>query len=170
MTNTPSTQNLIAEDTARMQAEDFIQRIAPIAQEMQKQNGILPSIILAQAALESDFGNSLLASKYHNLFGVKAFGHSQSVNLDTKEFIDGQWITYSGEFRVYNSWRESIEAHSALMENGVTWNAQLYHGVINARNYVEAANALQDAGYATDPTYAQKLIQMIEQHNLTRFD
>ena len=50
------------------------------------------------------------------------------------------------------------------------WDPTLYHKVLGARNYKQAAQALQDAGYATDPTYAQKLIQMIEEHELYKYD
>jgi len=150
--------------------EEFLQEIAPIAQEMHQQHGILASIILAQAALESDFGRSLLSAQYNNLFGMKSFGHPQSVTLNTAEFLDGVWLTYDGEFRVYDNWRQSIEDHARLMLNGTTWDPNLYAGVVNANNYVEAAQALQAAGYATDPAYAEKLIEMVRVYNLTRFD
>ena len=169
-TATSNNPELIAQADQSAAREAFLQEIAPIAQEMRDAHGILPSIILAQAALESDFGKSLLSARYNNLFGIKSFGHPQSVALNTQEFLDGEWITYSGEFRVYNSFRESIEDHANLMVNGVTWNPALYHGVITAQNYAEAAVALQEAGYATDPEYANKLIAMVRQFNLTRFD
>ena len=65
---------------------DFIRTIAPYAQETQEKYGILASLTLGQAALESDFGRSGLAAKYYNLFGIKAYGNVPKVALETKEF------------------------------------------------------------------------------------
>ena len=71
---------------------------------------------------------------------------------------------------MYDSWADSVLAHAQLLANGVDWNPTLYHKVLGTRNYKQAAQALQEAGYATDPTYAEKLIQMIEQHQLYQYD
>lgn len=104
------------EDSEEMTQQEFIDRIAPHAQELQKGYGILPSIILGQAILESDWGKSTLASEYNNLFGIKAFGHSKKVTLDTQEFYNEQWVTIQGDFRVYDSWEESMDDHDALCQ------------------------------------------------------
>jgi len=123
-----------------------------------------------QETLESDWGNSTLASKYKNLFGIKAFGNEEKVNLETKEYINEEWITIQGDFRVYSSWEQSMDDHTALFVNGVDWNPALYANVITATNYIEAAHALQAAGYATDPTYADKIIHVIETYQLNQYD
>ncbi|HFD0843976.1 TPA: glycoside hydrolase family 73 protein [Enterococcus faecium] len=150
--------------------QQFIERLAPHAQELQDGYGVLPSIILGQAILESNWGKSTLASKYNNLFGIKAYGDQKKVSLETKEFVNEEWITIQGDFKVYDSWEQSMDDHTQLFVQGVDWNPALYEKVITATNYQEAAQALQDAGYATDPGYAQKIIQVIETYQLNQYD
>ncbi|MFC0361181.1 glycoside hydrolase family 73 protein [Enterococcus canintestini] len=150
--------------------KNFIEQLAPHAKELQKGYGVLPSIILGQAALESNFGQSQLASEYKNLFGIKAYGDVPKVKLDTQEFVDEQYITIKGEFKVYDSWQASMDDHTMLFVNGVNWDPKKYEKVLLANNYKEAAKALQEAGYATDPQYADKIITMIEEYNLMQYD
>lgn len=150
--------------------QQFIERLVPHAQELQDGYGVLPSIILGQAILESNWGKSTLASKYNNLFGIKAYGDQKKVSLETKEFVNEEWITIQGDFKVYDSWEQSMNDHTQLFVQGVDWNPALYEKVITATNYQEAAQALQDAGYATDPGYAQKIIQVIETYQLNQYD
>ncbi|HGF7430577.1 N-acetylmuramoyl-L-alanine amidase [Enterococcus faecium] len=150
--------------------QQFIERLVPHAQELQDGYGVLPSIILGQAILESNWGKSTLASKYNNLFGIKAYGDQKKVSLETKEFVNEEWITIQGDFKVYGSWEQSMDDHTQLFVQGVDWNPALYEKVITATNYQEAAQALQDAGYATDPGYAQKIIQVIETYQLNQYD
>ncbi|PCS00977.1 glycoside hydrolase family 73 protein [Lactococcus fujiensis] len=148
----------------------FIKKMVPLAQAAYHKSGVLPSIVIAQASLESNFGQSKLASQYHNLFGIKAYGNVPSVNLETQEYVSGQWLTISGKFRTYASDVESVDAHTTLMTKGTSWNSKQYASVIAAKDYKSAANALYASGYATDPTYAQKIIQMIENFQLTKYD
>lgn len=150
--------------------QQFIERLVPHAQELQDGYGVLPSIILGQAILESNWGKSTLASIYNNLFGIKAYGDQKKVSLETKEFVNEEWITIQGDFKVYDSWEQSMDDHTQLFVQGVDWNPALYEKVITATNYQEAAQALQDAGYATDPGYAQKIIQVIETYQLNQYD
>ena len=150
--------------------QQFIERLVPHAQELQDGYGLLPSIILGQARLESNWGKSTLASKYNNLFGIKAYGDQKKVSLETKEFVNEEWITIQGDFKVYDSWEQSMDDHTQLFVQGVDWNPALYEKVITATNYQEAAQALQEAGYATDPGYAQKIIQVIETYQLNQYD
>ncbi|NTK99286.1 glycoside hydrolase family 73 protein [Enterococcus faecium] len=150
--------------------QQFIERLVPHAQELQDGYGVLPSIILGQAILESNWGKSTLASKYNNLFGIKAYGDQKKVSLETKEFVNEEWITIQGDFKVYDSWEQSMDDHTQLFVQGVDWNPALYEKVITATNYQEAAQALQDAGYATAPGYAQKIIQVIETYQLNQYD
>lgn len=152
------------------QSELFINEIAPHAKVIQERHNILPSIILGQAILESDWGQSQLAATYGNLFGIKAYGDVDKVNLGTSEFVNGKWIEVKADFRVYPNWEASLDDHAALFVNGVDWNPALYQGVIQAATYQEAAQALQDAGYATDPDYRQKIVGVIETYNLNKYD
>ena len=157
-------------DPTEIAHQQFIQNLVPSSQKAYQLYQVLPSISLAQAILESDWGESGLSQNYYNLYGVKAGAAEPSVQLETSEYIDGKWITIMAPFRVYNSWAESVEAHAKLLTYGVDWNPKLYEPVLKAKNYKEAAHALQKAGYATDPTYAQKIIHVIETYHLTQYD
>ena len=130
------------QETEAKSHQQFIDQLAPHAKELQNGYGILPSIILGQAILESNWGKSTLASEYHNLFGIKAYGDQKKVNLETKEYVNEEWITIQGDFRVYDSWEQSMDDHTQLFVNGVDWNPALYEKVITATNYREAAQAL----------------------------
>ncbi|MSE21536.1 mannosyl-glycoprotein endo-beta-N-acetylglucosamidase, partial [Lactobacillus parabuchneri] len=149
----------------------FINKLAPQAQRLQGQYNILPSITLAQAILESDWGTSKLASKYYNLFGVKAQdGSTNSVYLNTQEFVNGRYVTVKARFQVYQNWNESLADHAKLLAYGTKWNSQQYKDVVSATNYLQAADGLQQDGYATDPTYTKKLISLIRQYKLYQYD
>lgn len=151
--------------------EEFINQLVPVAKELHQAYGILPSIILGQAILESDWGRSELSAKYNNLFGIKSFSpHDDSVKLKTKEFKDGKWIEINANFKVYASWGDCMRDHTLLFVNGVDWDPYLYQGVLLASDYTTAANALQSAGYATDPNYASKIISVIEKNKLYQYD
>ncbi|MDF0479457.1 glycoside hydrolase family 73 protein [Vagococcus sp. PNs007] len=150
--------------------EEFIERLAPYAQTIQQREGVLPSIILGQAILESDWGQSGLSQSYNNLFGVKAGPGEPSVDLATKEFVDGKWFDINAPFKVYQDWEASMDDHAKLFKNGVTWNTEIYKGVLAAKNYKEAAHQLQLAGYATDPDYQNKIINVIEAYELYQYD
>ena len=157
-------------DPTEIAHQQFIQNLVPSSQKAYQLYQVLPSISLAQAILESDWGESGLSQNYYNLYGVKAGAAEPSVQLETSEYIDGKWITIMAPFRVYNSWAESVEAHAKLLTYGVDWNPKLYEPVLKAKNYKEAAHVLQKAGYATDPTYAQKIIHVIETYHLAQYD
>ncbi|QCA29615.1 N-acetylmuramoyl-L-alanine amidase [Vagococcus xieshaowenii] len=149
--------------------EAFIDKIATIAQHNYAQYRVLPSIVIGQAILESDWGRSELAS-YNNLFGVKASEQEDKVLLPTQEFVHNEWQNVEAYFKVYPTIEEAIIDHNRLFNEGVSWDNQLYYGVLAADNYKEAANALQQAGYATDPDYANKIINVIEVYDLSKYD
>ncbi|MBC1231347.1 GW domain-containing glycosaminoglycan-binding protein [Listeria booriae] len=150
--------------------QEFINLLAGHAQEIQDQKGILTSITLAQAILESNWGESKLATEGRNLFGIKGEYQKDSVMMPTQEFENNEWITIDAAFRKYPTWFESLDDHAALFLKGTSWDKTKYQGVIKAKDYKTAANALQKAGYATDPGYAEKLIELIEQRNLQTYD
>lgn len=149
---------------------DFIGQIAPHAQLIQKRDGLLASISIGQAILESDWGASDLSQQHNNLFGIKSFGDEPRVTMYTKEYIDGQWLETPAAFRSYPSWEASLDDHVNLFKVGVNWNPDLYKKVLNAKDYREAAFELQEAGYATDPNYDQKIIGVIEAYHLNQYD
>src|SRR5690606_13752168 len=140
------------------------------AKILQEQYDLLPSISIAQAILESDWGTSELATENKNLYGIKGSSPENTVMMETKEFENGEWIEIKAPFRKYDTWQESMDDHALLFVNGTNWNADQYTTVLTAENYQEAAQALQDNGYATDPTYAEKLTRLIEQYQLHQYD
>ena len=130
---------------------------------------ILPSVIVAQAILESARGTSELARKANNLFGIKGNYNGQSYTVKTKEYLNGKWTTVNAAFKKYPSYRESIIDHGNFFTS-TPWRTQNYQRVLNAKDYKTQAKALQACGYATDPAYASKLINLIETNNLSSLD
>ena len=130
---------------------------------------ILPSVIVAQAILESARGTSELARKANNLFGIKGNYNGQSYTVKTKEYLNGKWTTVNAAFKKYPSYRESIIDHGNFFTS-TPWRTQNYQRVLNANDYKTQAKALQACGYATDPAYANKLINLIETNNLSSLD
>lgn len=148
--------------------DQFLEVIIPIAQQAQIDYGVRPSLLIAQAALESNWGESELSQQSNNYFGIK--GKSSGEQYATKEFTQDKWQNVQASFRTYDSISDSVNDYAKLIKNGTSWNANLYSSVITAEHYKDAAFALQKAGYATDPNYANKLIQIIEQYALYELD
>lgn len=147
--------------------ETFIEKMVPKAQELQETYHVLPSIIISQAVLESNWGQSELAQKENNYFGIK--DAKEGAIYSTKEYYD-DWVTMDEPFKVYSSFEESMDDHAKLLAFGTSWDNLHYSEVIEATDYQSAAFALQEAGYATDPTYANKLIRIIETYELYQYD
>jgi len=147
----------------------FIVKIAPYAILDMKKTNIPASLTIAQAILESADGNSKLTVEANNLFGIKGKGTIGSFKIITTEYRNGVPEKVYADFRMYNNWTESITDHSKLILNGVSWNPKLYSKVIGKRG-IEAAQEIAKAGYATDPNYATKLIDLINKHNLMKYD
>ncbi|WP_084030304.1 glycoside hydrolase family 73 protein [Atopobacter phocae] len=158
------------ENLIEQQRQEFFDSLGLKSQELYQKTNLLPSILLAQAALESDFGTSELSATYHNLFGVKAGPNEPSARLQTKEYLNGEWVDIEADFRVYESNEESLEAHANLLLYGTSWNAQQYHAVMAGNTPEEQATALGASGYATDPNYTAKILQLIDQYQLTTYD
>ncbi len=115
--------------------------------------------------MESGWGKSTLTSQYNNLFGIKDFTGG-GVAMTTQEYYSG-FITIVDKFKIYNSYEDSIADHSDFLVENSRYRE---NGVFDAQNYIEQANAIQAAGYATDPNYANSLINLIETYNLNIFD
>jgi flagellum-specific peptidoglycan hydrolase FlgJ len=141
----------------------FIAIMAPLAMADQKRTTVLASITIAQSILESATGAS---APGNNLFGIKGKGQE----LNTKEFINGEWVTVKDGFRVYDSWSSSVSDHSSFLLENIRYTNSGFFERCKALDYKGAAQALQNAGYATDPQYAAKLISLIEQYMLYQYD
>lgn len=145
----------------------FIQKISRGAVEGMRKYGILPSVTMAQAILESGWGESGLTKASNNLFGIKAGsgwdGHV--VKYPTKEYVNGQYIDTTADFRAYDSPDASMEDHGAFLA-GLT----RYANIIGVKDYKTVCQLLQKDGYATAPNYADSLIALIEQYDLAAYD
>ena len=160
-----------------MTHDAFIQYIGNLAKA--DKNGILPSITIAQAILESSWGTSELSTKANNLFGMKKSlsGNNWGSEWDgkiyavkTKEEENGNIIEILADFRSYNSIAESVKDHNKYLANAKNGNKLRYNGMIGAKDYKTAAQLLVSGGYATDSKYADKLCNIIEKYNLDTFD
>ena len=140
----------------------YVKRFAKVAQEEMRQFNIPASIKLAQALIETNAGESPLATKNNNHFGIKCFsskckkGHCSNFSDDShKDF-----------FRKYSSSWESFRAHSKLL----TYKRYKHLTKLEPTNYEDWAIGLKKAGYATDKNYHTKLIQLIEDLHLDEYD
>lgn len=149
-----------------MTNSEFIEKIGNLAREDMKKSKILASLTIAQAILESNWGRSALAeAPNYNLFGIKGDYNGAYCTFPTSEYLNGRWCTVNANFRKYPSWAESLSDHSALFNR---WDR--YANLRGNYNYRDVCNKVREDGYATDPSYSAKLINIIEQYNLTRFD
>lgn len=139
---------------------NYIQNYNQIAIQQQKEHGIPASITLAQGLLESGAGKSQLAVKANNHFGIKCHDWTGA-----KVYYDDDKKNEC--FRKYKRVLDSYEDHSAFLKNRPRY-AFLFD--LKQTDYKEWAHGLKKAGYATDPTYAYKLISIIEEYELHRFD
>ncbi|WP_283703154.1 glucosaminidase domain-containing protein [Clostridium perfringens] len=148
---------------------NFINQIVPGARQSYEETGIFPSITIAQAILESGWGESGLAVKAKNLFGIKADSSWKGEVLEmlTQEHVNGGVITITARWRVYSSWNDSVIDHGKFFVENSRYKE---NGVLDAKNYIDQANCIQKAGYATDPNYAKLLIQVINDFGLNIYD
>lgn len=145
-------------------------RLRQLPKKNKKKYHIPASIIIAQAGTESNWGRSKLAYKYNNLFGIKATSKKNRVRMYTKENMNGKTVEVKQYFAVYNSWEASLKAHAELLAHGTKAKPNVFKDVLKAKNYQEAAWALQKDGYATDPNYASELIYAIKKFKLYKYD
>lgn len=146
----------------------FIAHLTPHARAASQQSGIPHQLIIAQAALESGWGQREIPTNdgkpSYNLFGIKAGSNWQGriSEIITTEFDQGIAKKVKAKFRAYNSYTEAISDYIKLLTNNPR-----YAEVAAARTPEQAAHALQRAGYATDPHYGKKLVTVIQQMKRT---
>jgi len=137
------------------------------AAEYYPDSRIQADLLVAQAILESNLLGarpSLLSMKYNNLFGIKGKGSKGSAVLLTKEQEKSGIVSVRQGFAWYKDIEESIAARDRLLNNGTKDNPNRYHPVLTAPTFEEAARALVKAGYATDFSYAVKLINIYKKY------
>lgn len=146
----------------------FIEQIAPSIQEEARANGYkIASTVIAQACLESGYGESELARKYFNYFGMKCGGawKGKSVTFGTwEEYEEGVITDTSANFRVYNSKEEGIKGYYDFID----WDN--YANLKSAETAEEYARMLKADGWATDSKYESKLMSIVNSYNLTIYD
>lgn len=145
----------------------FIMKISRGAVEGMRKYGILPSVTMAQAILESGWGKSGLTKASNNLFGIKAGGSwgGDVVSYPTKEYVDGKYVDVTADFRAYDSLDASMEDHGAFLAG-----LDRYKNIIGVKDFRKVCRLLQEDGYATAPNYANSLIALIEQYDLAAYD
>jgi len=141
----------------------FVQRMLPHAQEASASTGIPPQFMMGQAALESGWGKSEIrgadGQNSHNLFGIKAGSgwRGRTVDIVTTEYVNGKPQKQVDTFRAYDSYADSFRDYANLLRGNPRYQNVLAQG----QDAAGFAQGLQQAGYATDPNYAQKLASVI---------
>ena len=146
----------------------FILSAAEPAQASQRETGVPASVTIAQAALESSWGQSVLSTKANNYFGIKALngpGPAGVINLNTGEYLNGQNVVINDGFKAYHNMEESFADHGRYLRDNPR-----YAKCFETEDPKEFARRLEAAGYATDPAYAAKLIQCMDRFNLYAYD
>jgi peptidoglycan hydrolase-like protein with peptidoglycan-binding domain len=149
-----------------MDKREFINSIREGALKGYADYGILPSLTIAQAILESGWGSSQLSIRAKNLFGIKAFSNwrGDKISLLTTEWYGDKMQVINADFRAYESFNKSIEDHNKLLAT------ERYKSARECSDYSEACRRIYECGYATDPEYPEKLIRIIEDNKLYEFD
>lgn len=151
---------------------DFIQQMkAPIV-KVSKQNHLYPSVMMAQAIVESDFGRSELSVQANNYFGIKGTYDGQSVTMSTGEYNSkGKHYMTAAQFKKYPSVLASIRDNAYVLRHGTLTDPDYYSGTWtnNALSSTDAAMALSST-YATDMAYGNKLNAVIVKYDLNKLD
>ncbi|MDU6682638.1 MAG: flagellar assembly peptidoglycan hydrolase FlgJ [Enterobacteriaceae bacterium] len=145
-------------------SKDFLAQLSLPARLASEQSGVPHHLILAQAALESGWGQRQISRENgapsFNIFGVKATPSwkGPTTEITTTEYENGEAKKVKARFRVYSSYLEALSDYVSMLSRNPR-----YAAVTTAATPEQGAQALQNAGYATDPKYAQKLTSMIQQ-------
>ena len=142
--------------------QDFINQLAPGAQNTWNEYGVLPSVSMAQAIVESAWGQS---APGNNLYGIKGDYNGNYTMQSTQEYYNGHYVTIQDKFRAYPDLATSVEDHGNFLAVNPRYSNLLY-----SKDYAYVCQMLQADGYATDPNYANTLISIISYNNLNRFD
>ncbi|WP_028621833.1 flagellar assembly peptidoglycan hydrolase FlgJ [Pseudomonas sp. Ant30-3] len=146
-------------------SDEFVNTMLPMAKEAAERIGVDPRYLVAQAALETGWGKSVMraqdGSSSHNLFGIKASSNwkGDSARAITSEFRNGAMVKETAQFRSYDSYKDSFHDLVTLLQSN-----DRYQDVLkSADNPEQFVRELQKAGYATDPNYANKISQIAKQ-------
>ncbi|MCP5415717.1 MAG: flagellar assembly peptidoglycan hydrolase FlgJ [Chromatiaceae bacterium] len=153
----PTTTTVV--DSENWSRGDFVEQLWPWAQAAAERIGIQPQALLAQAALETGWGRHIMrhqdGTPSHNLFGIKADQRwdGERVNVTTLEYEEGSAVRHRAQFRSYDSFQQSFHDYIDFLQSNPRYQQALAL-TTDSRAYF---TALQQAGYATDPRYAEKI-------------
>jgi flagellar protein FlgJ len=159
-TSTPEVQAPVNIDSP----QSFVEALWPAADKAAQALGLPTEALLAQAALETGWGGHVMraanGTSSHNLFGIKADQRwsGERVRQETLEFEQDVAVRRREFFRTYGSFEESFQDYVDFLKQ----NPRYAHALRNTRDVAEYFKALQDAGYATDPEYAQKIVRVMQ--------
>lgn len=152
-----------------MMKDEFINKLSKIIINENKKRGnpLFSSVVLGQACLETGFGSSQLMMKANAVFGIKAFESwkGKTYSSKTKEVYDNNPVTIDAKFRAYDSLEDSVADYFDLITK-----SERYRKATVAESPLECIKAIKEGGYATDPAYVQKIMIIINENNLTKFD
>jgi len=147
---------------------EFVRDVLPHARKVARETGIPEHFMIAQAALETGWGRHQIRRADNqpsfNLFGIKASGNWRGgvVETVTTEYVDGKPQKLREKFRTYDSYEDAFRDYAKLLQNNPR-----YAAVLKSRSATAFAWGLQQAGYATDPSYAEKLLKIINSDALS---
>ncbi len=149
--------------------QDFVNRMLPHAMRASQMTGVPPHLMLGQAALESGWGKREIlmpdGSNSYNLFGIKANAgwHGKVAEVMTTEYKNGVAHKQVEKFRAYDSYTDAFKDYSGMLGSNPRYASVMQQG----GDTVGMAQALQKSGYATDPKYADKLVNVMRQMNIS---
>lgn len=151
------------------QRKSFIASIAQSCVDATAGTNLFPSVMISQACLEGRDGQSTLAKKHHNHFGIKKSSGwlGAFVLMKTKEFMSGKWISVNAPFRVYSSLLEGFKDRVSFLQRNSRYAKA---GVFTAATPEAQVKALVKAGYATDDKYYTLVTGLITGYNLKQYD
>jgi flagellar protein FlgJ len=164
-----SSVNVLPSAYSENTQQDFVNRMRPFAMQASQASGVPPQLMLGQAALESGWGNREIrmadGSNSFNLFGIKANGgwNGKVAEVMTTEYRNGVAYKQVEKFRAYSSYAEAFQDYASLVGNNPRYAGVLQQG----GDVAGMAQAIQKAGYATDPKYADKLASIMGKIDLT---
>jgi len=143
-------------------ASQFVKELLPMAQKVAQTIGVDPKLLVAQAALETGWGKFIMHNQQgessNNLFGIKSGAKwtGESVNVNTLEVEKGVFIKVKDDFRMYDSFEKSFSDYVDFLQTNPRYQSAL-NVVKDAKQFIQS---LQQAGYATDPNYANKILKI----------
>lgn len=164
--------------------QDFIDKVAAIAVDLYKETRILPRVVIAQACLENGFGlgaDARVLTEANNLLGMKAdlinntwsqytVWDGQTITKKTPEYVNGKLVYKDDTFRKYKDYENCIRDYEMFLlhvRNDLGYKYRSVQGLTDPRSVI---TVISRGGYATDPAYIEKVMRIIEQEDLAKYD